>query len=173
MTSTDAFSSPGLRAGPYERPGLASQAWGYTRQATGWLDDRGRPAWFATAIVGLFVAPPVGVAILLFMLGTGRMFSRRHERHDRRAMSCGKRGARHETWSAARAALRPSGNHAFDAYKAETLRRLEEEQAQFEAFLHRLREAKDKAEFDEFMDDRARRASERGAEPGADSPEAA
>lgn len=49
-----------------------------------------------------------------------------------------------------------SGNTAFDAYKAETLRRLEEEQAAFEGFLNRLREAKDKQEFDAFMDDRAR-----------------
>ena len=53
------------------------------------------------------------------------------------------------------AATRPSGNAAFDAYKADTLQRLEDEQANFEAFLERLREAKDKAEFDQFMDDRA------------------
>jgi hypothetical protein len=51
--------------------------------------------------------------------------------------------------------MRPSGNSAFDAYKTETLRRLEEEQHSFEAFLERLREAKDKAEFDQFMNDRA------------------
>ena len=35
---------------------------------------------------------------------------------------------------------------------------MEEEQDSFEAFLERLREAKDKAEFDQFMDDRARKA---------------
>ena len=48
-----------------------------------------------------------------------------------------------------------SGNRAFDAYRAETLARLEKEQAEFEAFLARLREARDKAEFDRFMDRRA------------------
>lgn len=48
-----------------------------------------------------------------------------------------------------------TGNAAFDAYKADTLRRLEEEQTNFESFLERLRDAKDKAEFDQFMDDRA------------------
>ncbi len=53
-----------------------------------------------------------------------------------------------------------SGNTAFDAYKAETLRRLEEEQDNFEAFLKRLRDAKDKAEFDQFMDDRATNATD-------------
>ncbi len=51
---------------------------------------------------------------------------------------------------------RSTGNSAFDAYKADTLRRLEEEQGNFEAFLERLREAKDKAEFDQFMNDRAK-----------------
>ena len=42
-----------------------------------------------------------------------------------------------------------SGNSAFDAYRDETIQRLEEEQASFEAFLERLREAKDKSEFDQ------------------------
>ena len=39
------------------------------------------------------------------------------------------------------------------------LRRLEDEQTAFESFLQRLREAKDKSEFDSFMEDRARAAS--------------
>lgn len=52
---------------------------------------------------------------------------------------------------------RPTGNTAFDAYKADTLRRLEEEQDSFETFLERLRAAKDKSEFDAFMDERATR----------------
>lgn len=52
-------------------------------------------------------------------------------------------------------ASRPTGNAAFDAYKADTLARLEEEQTNFEAFLTRLREAKDKAEFDQFMSERS------------------
>ena len=47
-----------------------------------------------------------------------------------------------------------SGNRAFDEYRAETLRRLEEEQKEFQDFLGRLRMAKDKAEFDQFMQNR-------------------
>jgi hypothetical protein len=47
-----------------------------------------------------------------------------------------------------------SGNHAFDEYRTETLRRLEDEQKDFSSFLERLRFAKDKAEFDQFMADR-------------------
>lgn len=44
-----------------------------------------------------------------------------------------------------------SGNRAFDEYRMETLRRLEEEQTEFKQFLERLRHAKDKEEFDQFM----------------------
>ena len=47
-----------------------------------------------------------------------------------------------------------SGNQSFDEYRAETLRRLEEEQRDFQDFLTRLRMAKDKAEFDQFMAER-------------------
>jgi len=52
-----------------------------------------------------------------------------------------------------------SGNRAFDEYRAETLRRLEEEQKEFGAYLDRLRFAKDKAEFDQFMAELRQRPS--------------
>ena len=61
-------------------------------------------------------------------------------------------------------ALRPeapqhtTGNASFDAYRAQMLNRLEQEQTAFEGFLGRLRAAKDKVEFDHFLDDRAARA---------------
>lgn len=67
--------------------------------------------------------------------------------------SCSKRSFR-----SAGMAMRPTGNSAFDSYKADTLARLEQEQDEFESFLERLREAKDKSEFDQFMDERARTA---------------
>lgn len=54
-----------------------------------------------------------------------------------------------------------SGNAAFDAYKAEQLRRLdeerrklEEEQKAFRDFVERVRRAKDQEEFDRFMAER-------------------
>lgn len=50
-----------------------------------------------------------------------------------------------------------TGNASFDAYREDVLSRLEQEQGQFDDFLGRLREAKDKSEFDRFMDDRAKR----------------
>ncbi len=72
-----------------------------------------------------------------------------------------------------RPAFRATGNAAFDSYKADTLKRLEEEQEAFEGFLQRLRQAKTSRNFDSFMEDRARRtrdaatAPEAGAEPAA------
>ena len=53
------------------------------------------------------------------------------------------------------AQTRASGNTNFDAYRADTLRRLEDEQDSFGTFLDRLRAAKDKTEFDRFVDARA------------------
>jgi hypothetical protein len=50
-----------------------------------------------------------------------------------------------------------SGNVAFDEYREETLRKLDEEQREFRDFLDRLRAAKDRAEFDQFMNERRNR----------------
>ncbi len=50
----------------------------------------------------------------------------------------------------------PTSNRAFDEYRAETLRRLEDEQKEFLEYLERLRQARDKQEFDQFMADRRR-----------------
>jgi hypothetical protein len=56
------------------------------------------------------------------------------------------------------AGTQASGNDAFDRYRSDTLQRLEEEQKEFREFLSRLRAAKDKAEFDQFMTDRRNHA---------------
>jgi Protein of unknown function (DUF2852) len=45
-------------------------------------------------------------------------------------------------------------NVAFEEYRQQTLRRLEQEQAEFKGFLEQLRLAKDKSEFDQFMTER-------------------
>ena len=55
-----------------------------------------------------------------------------------------------------------SGNRAFDDYRTETLQRLEEEQREFKEFLERLRFAKDRAEFDQFMSERRNRPPSEG-----------
>ena len=106
-----------------------------------WLDDRGKGAWIAAMVLGFIFFWPIGLALLAYMIWSKRMFNG----------SCAKR-THH-----ARHAFKSSGNSAFDAYKAETLRRLQDEQDAFEAFLGRLRDAKDKAEFDQFMSEREKR----------------
>ena len=83
--------------------------------------------------------------------GSGDRWQRRMERMQQR-MERMQSGA--ERWSRCGGYRGSSGNRAFDEYRAETLRRLEEEQRDFMAFLDRLRHAKDKAEFDQFMTER-------------------
>ena len=53
-----------------------------------------------------------------------------------------------------RRAFSESGNAAFDAYRAETVQRLDEERARFGEYLERLRKAKDKEAFDSYMAER-------------------
>ena len=160
MSTTDTYPPADLRRD------LAGPPW--FRRTVEWLDDRGTWAWIGLMVAGFVLVWPVGLAILAYMIWSKRMFGHRHSGGSR-AMACGSRRERAESWRHARTAMRPSGNATFDAYKNETLRRLEEEQRAFEEFLGRLREAKDKAEFDQFMDDRAHKA--RGA--GSDQDEAA
>ncbi|MEM6407201.1 MAG: DUF2852 domain-containing protein [Pseudomonadota bacterium] len=110
-----------------------------------WLDERGKGAWIAAMVLGFIFFWPVGLALLAYMIWSKRMFSG----------SCMTRRSQ----SPARAAgFKSSGNTAFDSYKADMLKRLEDEQHAFESFLERLREAKDKSEFDAFMDERAEAA---------------
>ncbi len=124
---------------------------GWFARAENWLDTKGKGAWIAAMVLGFIFLWPVGLAILAYMIWSKRMFS----------SSCRNRNV---TWRNSANAMRSTGNNAFDAYKADTLRRLEDEQDKFEAFLERLREAKDKAEFDQFMDERAKKSEERSPE---------
>jgi len=120
---------------------------GWFARAEAWLDERGKPAWIGAMVLGFIFVWPVGLALLAYMIWSKRMFSS--------SSSCAMRKSRRSQF---RGMTTSTGNSAFDAYRADTLRRLEDEQHNFEAFLERLRDAKDKAEFDQFMDDRAKSA---------------
>lgn len=123
----------------------AAQPMGWLSRAESWLDSKGKGAWIAAMVLGFIFFWPLGLALLAYMIWSKRMFSK----------SCRTRSVtRHVS-----TVMTSSGNSAFDSYKAETLRRLEDEQTSFESFLQRLRDAKDKAEFDDFMADRARAAA--------------
>ena len=126
------------------------------------LDEFGKPAWIVLMILSFIWWWPLGLAVLAFLIGSGRMgcwshngmsrwqskMDRMHAKMDRmRSYSgCG------DWWTPS-----SSGNRAFDDYRSETLQRLEEEQHEFKEFLQRLRFAKDREEFDQFMAERRNR----------------
>lgn len=151
---------PGLRAG-----GILT----LPRRAADWLDSHGRRAWITAMVLGFVFFWPVGLGIVFYMTATNRwskeMFGQSCRNRGQFGHHMGRWG-RHNAYA-------PSGNSAFDAYKAETLRRLEDEQAAFEGFLNRLREAKDKSEFDAFMEDRERNARAEVMPPAPPAPPAA
>lgn len=118
------------------------------------LDDLGKPAWIALVIVSFWMFWPIGLAVLAYLIGSGRMACWKNERWERKFQS--KMDGLSERWGSWQRQAPSSGNRAFDEYRADALRRLEEEQREFKDFLERLRQAKDKAEFDQFMDDRRR-----------------
>lgn len=138
----------GTTAGTAET-GWANQFGEWERRAAGLP----KPAVVAIVIIAFLLWWPLGLAALAFMIWS-------------RSMGCGHRGM--ERWQAKMDRMRSrmgegsfwqppsSGNKAFDDYRTETLRRLEDEQHEFQQFLERLRFAKDKSEFDQFMAERRR-----------------
>lgn len=145
------------------------------------LDDFGRPAWLAAMVLGFIVFWPVGAVILAYMLWSGRMNcgwhgGRGRERWENRMAERFERArSRMEErfggfGSSDRGRGYSSGNKAFDDYREATLKRLEDEEREFREFLERLRQAKDKSEFDQFMADRRDGPQTRpgsGQEPGS------
>lgn len=101
-----------------------------------WMDARGRAAWIIAMVIGFVLFWPVGLAFLFYMIWSKRM----------NCNSWGRRGREARARDHGR-----TGNTAFDTYREETLRRLEEERGAFTSFLDQLRAAKDQAEFDQFM----------------------
>ena len=124
----------------------------------GKIDEFGKPAWIALMVLSFILFWPIGLATLFFLIGSGRMG---------RMGWCGRHGAGRWYYGEERREdggprwtppwRTSSGNTAFDEYRTETLKRLEDEQREFKEFLDRLRHAKDKAEFDQFMSERGRR----------------
>jgi len=154
------------------------------------VDDFGRPAWIVLMVLSFILCWPIGLIILGFLIGSGRMgcwsqhngyhgdrWQRRADRMQRgidrmqeglqRMQAAAERfrgawqpkgyqspGGFQASGYQASGAQASSGNRAFDEYRDETLRRLEDEQREFLEFLDRLRHAKDKGEFDQFMAER-------------------
>ena len=125
-----------------------------------------KPQWgpltIALMVLGFVVWFPLGLAMLAYILW-GEMFGGSAEKAEAWA-SKSKAWCRdqnfnhhkHHGW-----ARNTSGNAAFDDYRAEQLKRLEEERKRldeeigaFHEYMRNLRMAKDREEFDRFMRDR-------------------
>ncbi len=130
------------------------------------LDDFGKPAWIALMVIGFIVFWPIGLAILAYMIWSGRMGCGWRQRGEWRGQHFREKFGK---WAGPMGPQYTTGNRAFDEYRADTLRRLEEEARDFEGFLDRLRMAKDKAEFDDFMNQR-RNNPPRPEAPETDKP---
>ncbi len=119
------------------------------------LDTPWHPGWIAVTVLGFIIWWPIGLALLFFTLGSRKMgcwsnqdrFANKMERMQNKMDRMRERGGFNFGFGGPPS----SGNRAFDEYRVETLKRLEEEQVEFKDFLDRLRHAKDKAEFDQFM----------------------
>ena len=118
------------------------------------IDEFGKLAWIVLMILGFWAWWPLGLAILAFTIGSGRMGCWGHHGTNRWQDKMDRMRSKVDWWGTAPPS---SGNRAFDEYRADTLRRLEEEQCEFKEFLQRLRFAKDRAEFDQFMAERRNR----------------
>ena len=113
-----------------------------------------RPIWIFAILLGFYFWWPFGLAILVYRLST-----RRFGLGARFGQAAGQwqfpdmmgRAARSFSFAP------PSGNRAFDEYRSETLRRLEDEQKDFVEYLDRLRQARDRQEFEQFMAERRQR----------------
>jgi hypothetical protein len=144
------------------------------------LDEMGKPAWIALMILSFFVFFPLGLAMLAFLIWSGRMscgnygsndrwghkMARMQDKMDRMRDRAARGGFGGFGGGGFWGGAPTSGNRAFDEYRTETLKRLEDEQREFHDFLDRLRFAKDKTEFDQFMDDRRNRPAPQPPQQG-------
>jgi hypothetical protein len=118
------------------------------------FDTPWHPGWIAVTVLGFLIWWPIGLALLFFTLGSRKMGCWSHERWANKMERMQYKMERmRNRMDRGGFPFGPSssGNRAFDEYRMETLRRLEEEQKEFREFLDRLRHAKDKEEFDLFM----------------------
>ncbi len=138
------------------------------------LDQWGQPAWIGLMVISFILFWPFGLAVLAFLIWSGRMgCGWRGDRSRWQSRMADKFADKQQAWGSSGSGFGGgrgfggSGNAAFDEYRDETLKRLEDEQREFRDFLERLRLAKDRSEFDQFMTDRKTRPPQDGGETPA------
>ena len=124
------------------------------------IKPEGSPVTLVLMVIGFMVFWPLGLAVLAYILWGERFggSSDRAERWvNRQKQWAGRCGSRHGFSRNGSA----SGNAAFDAYREEQLKRLDEERRRldeeidaFQEHMRNLRMARDREEFDRFMRER-------------------
>lgn len=114
------------------------------------MDEWGKPAWITAMVLGFVIFWPVGLALLFYILWSGRMGCSNKRKFGRWHNTDNGNNAKGAFFNR-HARSTSSGNVAFDEYRVETIKRLEQEEQEFRSYLEKLRHAKDKAEFDQFM----------------------
>lgn len=140
-----------------------------------------KPQWgpltIALMVLGFIVFWPLGLAMLAYILW-GELFGGSAEKAgawvDRQKAWASECRTNRDEWRSQRRSDRSngwhsnqaSGNAAFDDYRAEQLRRLDEERRRldeeikaFHEYLANLHKARDREEFDRFMRDRNQQSS--------------
>ena len=116
-----------------------------------------KPQWgpltIALMVLGFVVWFPLGLAMLAYILW-GEMFGGSPEKAQawmsKSKAWCQSNNSRHSygNWR------QSSGNAAFDDYRTEQLKRLDEEIHEFHEYMRTLRMARDREEFDRYMRER-------------------
>src|SRR5262249_53379151 len=93
-----------------------------------------KPVWIGLVFLAFWHWWPLGLGLLAFLIWSGRMgcwghrgYGRWHNHREGQGGGCG-------PWGGFRERRGSSGNRAFDEYRADTLRRLEEEEREFRDF---------------------------------------
>lgn len=122
------------------------------------LDELAELAWLPVALLLAVMAWRSRSALLAGAVGGGWLRAWRDCQAGLPGSGIAGRTGRVVQWAlgADRTSVASSGNGAFASYSDDALRKLEDEQREFRAFLERLRRARDQSEFDAFMADRAR-----------------
>jgi len=131
-----------------------------------------KPQWsfvtIALMVLGFMFWWPVGLAVLAYIVwgeylgGSAERAERWVGRQKQWARDCRDRSRNHQ-----RGFANSTGNAAFDDYREEQLKRLDEERRrldddirEFHEYMRNLRKARDREEFDRFMADRRTRSQD-------------
>lgn len=135
-----------------------------------------KPQWgpltIALMVLGFIVFWPLGMAVLAYILW-GEYFGGSSDKAQRwvNSQRSWAESCRTSSGRSRHGSFRTSGNAAFDDYREEQLRRLDEERHRldeevkgFHEYMRNLRMARDREEFDRFMSEKTNKAPDFGGQ---------